>query len=140
MAKQEPTTVTPEVEAVAEQAAPERKVSGDVSNPTFIEWPFDPYGTTSMLRKEGVRAIGRVFGDPDKAEVVMATLQCLAQHLKASVPDQRAALEKQAAAVANREAAAQHLSLADAKRRVERIKGQLAYAQEAVEALEGGAE
>lgn len=140
MATKAPTTVNPEVEAVVEQEAPERKVSGDVSNPTFIDWPHDPFGFTSMLRKEGVRAIGRVSGNPEKAEIVLGTLQCLAQHLKARVPDQVAAIEKRLAAAANREAAEKHLSLADAKRRVEKIKGQLAYAQEAVEALEGGAE
>lgn len=142
MAKQEPTTVAPEVQpevaAVVEQAVPQRTVSGDFSNPGLIEWPFDQYGFTTVLRKEGVRAIGRVNGNPEKAEVLLGTLQVLAQHLKARVPDQQAAIEQVVAAAENRAAAEQHLTLADARRKVERIKGQLAYAQEAVEALEGG--
>jgi hypothetical protein len=133
MAKQEPTTVTPEVAPVE----PTRSVSGDFSNPTFIEWPFDQHGTTTLLRKEGVRAIGRVAGDPAKADVVMATLQCLAQHLKARLPDQQAAILQQAAAFAAHEDAAQALSLADARRNAERVKGALAVAEARVAELEG---
>jgi hypothetical protein len=136
MAKQEPTTVAPEVAAVE----PARSVSGDFSNPTFIEWPFDPYGGTTLLRKEGVRAIGRVAGDPAKAEIVLATLQCLAQHLKARLPDQQSAIAQRVAAVNVYEDAAQALSLADAKRNAERVKGQLITAEAVVAALEGGAE
>ena len=133
MAKAEPTTVTPEV------VAPARTISGEVSNPTLIDWPHDPHGFTTVLRKEGVRAIGRVNGNAEKAEIVIATLQCLAQHLKVRVPDQVAAIEKRLDAAANREAAEVHLSVADAKRRVARVKAELTYAEEAVEALTGGA-
>lgn len=133
MAKQEPTTVEPE-------EVPERVISGDTPNPTFINWPHDPYGFTSMLRKEGVRAIGRVSGSQEKAEILLATLKCLAQHLNARVPDQQAAIEQLQAAISNREAAEKHLTLADAKRKRDRVKAALVYADEQVAALEGGAE
>ena len=135
MAKQAPTTVEPEVAVEVE-----RKVSGDVSNPTFIEWPFDEHGMTTLLRKEGVRAIGRVAGSPEKADVVMATLQCLAQHLKARVPDQQEAIAQRVAALGAYEEAQQVLSVIDAEKAVERAKEILARAEATAAALKGGAE
>jgi hypothetical protein len=140
MAKQAPTTVNTEVDPPTGETVPERVISGAVSNPTFIDWPHDPFGFTSMLRKEGVRAIGRVSGNQEKAEILLGTLQCLAQHLKARLPDQQSAIEQRLAAAGNREAAERHLSLADARRNVERIKGALAYAETQAAALEGGAQ
>lgn len=116
-----------------------RKINGDVSNPTLIEWPFDQYGITSLLKTEGVQAIQRVSGDPEKAEVVLSVLQCLAQHLKARLPDQRAAIAQQVAAAEAAAAVAQEVVVSAAMRGAEVARQNLAAAEAKLAAVEGGA-
>lgn len=50
------------------------------SNPNAVEWPSDPMGITSMFKKEGVRASGRVNGHKDKLRLFLATLDVLREH------------------------------------------------------------
>lgn len=50
------------------------------SNPNAVEWPSDPMGITSMFKKEGVRASGRVNGHKDKLKLFLATLDVLREH------------------------------------------------------------
>lgn len=58
---------------------PEAKVG---TNPMTLPWPVDKHGITSMLKKEGARAVGRINGDADKLDVFMATLRVLVAHAK----------------------------------------------------------
>lgn len=77
MAK-EPTTVT-------------RVPNGDTANQSLVVFPLDATGFTSMFRKEGVRAIGRMSASDDKFEVFVQTLRVLAAHAKAKLEAQKGA-------------------------------------------------
>ena len=122
MATNEPTTVAA------------RKADGKHTNPREIVWPHDEYGIASMLKKEGVRAIGRIKGDEAKLDVVMQTLRTLGEHAKVKIAAQKVEAEKQAAAQKNREEAEYARSLADQEKEVMRLKALLASAEAAVEA------
>ncbi len=109
MAKEEPTTV-------------ERVVTGKVINPREIEWPLDEFGITSMLRKEGVRAVGRIKGDPAKLNTFLVTLKLLGEHAKTKLADQQAEI---AAALVDAERVQQEVYAreeADKKAEVERLE------------------
>lgn len=120
MAK-EPTTVA-------------REVTGKVTNPVNIQWPHDPHGFTTMLRKEGVRAVGRIFGDAEKLAIFISTLKVLGDHAKTKLEDQRITVKRSEAAVANRRAAEYERSEADKRAEVARLKRLLAAAEAQVEA------
>lgn len=131
MATKEPTTVE----------AP--KANGKVTNPRDIVWPFDTWGFTSMLRKEGVRAIGRIKGHDEKMDIFLHTLKALGEHAKAKIGDQKKAIARDEAAAKNRQEAMYARSLADQKAEVARLKRLLASAEAAVaakEAMPGEAE
>lgn len=123
MATKEPTTVA-------------RTVNGKVTNPRSIEWPHDEYGFTTLLRKEGVRAVGRIKGDPAKLEVLLLSLRTIGEHAKAKITDQQKDADQTAAAVANREAAHYARSLSDQKAEVARLRAALVSAEAAVAAKE----
>jgi len=129
MAKTKAPTTVNEADAIVE-----RKISGSVSNPRLIEFPRDPHGFTSMLRKEGVRAVGRIKGDSAKMEIFIATLKVLGQHARVKIEDQIKDMEQSAAASKNRTEAEYARSLADQKAEVTRLKALLASAEAAVEA------
>lgn len=60
------------------------KDNNEVSaNPTLVEWPSDPHGIASELKKALVKAAGRVNGQDDKMQVIMQTVRIGAGHLKA---------------------------------------------------------
>jgi hypothetical protein len=120
MATEKPTTV----------------VNGKVSNPRDIVWPVDPWGFTSMLKKEGVRAVGRIKGHDEKMDIFLHTLRALGEHAKTKIADQKADAEKTAAAIQNRIDAMYARSLADQKAEVKRLKALLASAEAAVKAKE----
>lgn len=124
MATNEPTTVT--------RDAP----NGKFTNPRAIEWPYDQHGFTTLLRKEGVRAVGRIKGDKAKLDVLIQTLKVLGEHARAKIADQMKDAAQTAAARQNREAAEYARSLADQKAEVARLKRLLASAEAAVEAKE----
>jgi hypothetical protein len=65
-----------------------RKPDGNHANPEKLVFPADPTGFTSMLRKEGTRAVGRLNGSADKMQVFMDTLRVLAQHAEVKVKAQ----------------------------------------------------
>ena len=123
MATKEPTTV-------------ERKINGKTTNARMIEFPYDQHGFTTLLRKEGVRAAGRITGDPEKLDVFLQTLRVLGEHAKTKIEDQKREAAMAAAAAENREKAAYARALADQKAEVLRLKGLLKAAEAAVTAKE----
>ena len=112
------------------------KVDGKQTNPRKIVWPHDPYGITSMLKKEGVRAVGRIKGDPKKLDVFLGVLRALVDHSRVKTDAQRVAIAQALAVIEARQEALYARSLADQKREVERLKGLLASAEAAVAAKE----
>lgn len=124
MATEKPTTVEPEVEVV-ERPAP----TGKSTNPLEVIWPLDEFGFTSMLRKEGVRAIGRIKGDDAKLAVFMATLRVLAEHAGVKTEDQKLVIEQHRAEAAARTEAEYARSEADKQAEVDRLSRLLAEAQ-----------
>ena len=58
-------------EAVSEEAVANTPVAKMVAP----EWPRDPYGITSSLRREIARVVGRLNGDPQKFEIFMQHLR-----------------------------------------------------------------
>lgn len=120
MATKEPTTVN---------ETPVRKVTGKVTNSRDITWPHDQFGFTSMLRKEGVRAVGRIKGDKEKLAVLIESLRVIAEHGRAKIVDQHKDLAQTEAAAKNRALAAEARSLEDQKREVKRLEGLLEAAK-----------
>lgn len=51
-----------------------------MANPATLPFPLDEGGFTSLLRREGVRAAGRIRMSEDKLKVYLKTLQILGQH------------------------------------------------------------
>jgi hypothetical protein len=50
------------------------------ANPAKVEWPTDPWGFTSPIRRVGLEVCGRVNGQEDKQRLLVATLAILLQH------------------------------------------------------------
>lgn len=76
-----PTTVTEEDTG--------RKPNGAVINQRELVFPQDDTGFTTLLRKEGTRAVGRIGGDPKRLAVFKATLRVLAQHAETKIKHQQ---------------------------------------------------
>ena len=99
------------------------------SNPNAVEWPSDPMGITSMFKKEGVRASGRVNGHKDKLKLFLSTLDVLREHAieryKAQVEinneTSKAAIDR-SAEEARRAEAGRLQALEKAKQEVERLE------------------
>lgn len=111
-----------------------RKVSGNTTVPSKIEFPFDEYGFTTLLRKEGVRAVGRINGDESKLSVFIQTLQVLAEYARAKIEDQAKVRERQLAAVKNRRDAEYARSIADQEAEVARLEKVLVSAKASLDA------
>jgi hypothetical protein len=125
MANQEtPTTVT------------ERKPNGKFTNVRDLVWPHDEYGFTSMLRKEGARAIGRIKGDPKKLEVLIQSLRVLADHATTKAADQKVVVSAQVQAAEQRAIEAEAAALAQQRAEVERLRGVLVSAEAELAAKE----
>ncbi len=73
-------------------------------NPAQVEFPSDPWGMTSALRKAGLQAAQSVRGNDEKHELFIATLRVLAQHAAARLPVDAQALKDRLAEIAEREA------------------------------------
>lgn len=50
------------------------------SNPNAVEFERDQYGITSNLKREGLRAAGRVAGDEQKLRTLVKALEVLREH------------------------------------------------------------
>ena len=106
-----------------------REITGAVTNPRDIEWPHDEYGFTTMVRKEGVRAVGRIKADPAKLAVFLDTLRTLAQHAQVKVEDQKVQVEADRAAAAARIAVELERAARDAEREADRLERMAAEAR-----------
>lgn len=120
MATKEPTTV---------------KVTGKTSNPRDIAFPHDDAGFTTLLRKEGVRAAGRVKGDADKLKVFLETLKVLGEHAKAKVEADNAEKTARAKAAEVREAQEKARKLEDTKRELARLESVIDHTAKTRDAL-----
>lgn len=109
-----------------------------VVNPRDIEWPLDQYGFTTLLRKEGVRAVGRLKGDSKKLEVFMTTLRALAAHAEAKMADYEAEKERDAARAANLKAAREARAAQDRALEVKRLETLMEATKANLEALTDG--
>lgn len=58
-------------------AADKKAVS---SNPNAVEFERDQYGITQTLKREGLRAAGRVAGDEQKLRTLVGVLDVLREH------------------------------------------------------------
>lgn len=62
-----------------------------MSNPLEIKWPQDQFGNLTALRREGLRAVERMYGNQEKLDVLMRTLRTLAVHAQSRFDRQKAA-------------------------------------------------
>lgn len=51
------------------------------SNPTMLNYPADPYGLCSELRKSMTKMVGRLHGDPKKLAIAERNLALLIGHM-----------------------------------------------------------
>lgn len=59
------------------------------TNALKLDFPRDPHGFTTLLRKEGVRAVGRLAASDDKLAIFLNTLKVLARYAKAKIETQK---------------------------------------------------
>lgn len=130
MATKKQTTVNQETKT----EVPAVVVDGKTPNPRKIVWPHDTYGITSMFRKEGVRAIGRIRGDKAKYETFKATMRALLEHAEQRFENDVAYSKARAAARKVKQDAEYARSLADQEAEVARLERLLASAQAQVAA------
>ena len=126
-------TIKPEGKRTAEQTRPS---DGNTSNPRKIQWPLDTFGFTTLLRKEGVRAIGRIKGHEQKYRIFAETLQTLASHAKAKYAGQQASTEIALARVEARVVEEAVREIGAKRRKIERLRAELAKAEADLAAVE----
>tara|TARA_Y100000296_G_scaffold66371_1_gene78401 strand:+ start:33256 stop:33801 length:546 start_codon:yes stop_codon:yes gene_type:complete len=112
------------------------------SNPMDVEWPQDVAGFSTMLRKEGVRAAGRVNGKKDKLSLLIETLDTLKAHAVSRYKAQKEieaqadrSAEQRAIREAERAERFRQQQIAKYRAEVERLEG--AHAELTGEATEG---
>lgn len=126
MAKQ-PTTVNADT-------PPVRTPDGKHVNSTALVFPLDETGFTSMLRKEGVRAVGRIGGDPARMAIFKATLRVLAEHAGVKLVHQQTVRKQDIARAEKIVEAEAARAETDRVREIARLRGQA----EALEATIAG--
>jgi hypothetical protein len=92
---------------VVKEAAPVAVPAGPVvsHNPTFIQWPTDPWGMTAELKDTIVRLASRIQGAEDKKRLADAALAVGIAHLEAKfLIDAKVREDAIAAVVAENEA------------------------------------
>lgn len=52
-------------------------------NPAAIRWPLDEWGFTAEMRKAFTKTVGRLSGNAQKEQLLLATITLMAAHLKA---------------------------------------------------------
>lgn len=103
---------------VKDTASKARVPFGKTSNPTNLVFPVDATGFTTVLRKEGARAVGRLGGDPERLSVFLNTLRVLGDHAKTKLEAQKTA---RATALAEQEARATEAALRSAQDEADEI-------------------
>jgi hypothetical protein len=68
-----------------------REPNGKTSNSVNLVFPLDRTGFTTVLRKEGARAVGRIGGDDERLAIYLSTLRVLGDHAKAKLVAQKTA-------------------------------------------------
>lgn len=67
----------------AKTLTPVQELMRDVSaNPTLVKWPRDQWGFTSAIKKEVLEAAGKVRGNTDKHDLLLATLAVAIAHIQ----------------------------------------------------------
>lgn len=112
-----------------------RKPDGKHTNPSLLVWPADNTGFTTMVRKEGARAVGRITGDPERLAVFMATLRVLAEHAAIKVKAQVEAKAQGIADIQRAKDAAAEVARKDAELEVARLATLLAVTQARLDTL-----
>lgn len=59
------------------------------ANPTLIEWPSDPEGVTSALKKELLNTGSRMNGNEARYQCIMQVLRTAAAHFSARIESQK---------------------------------------------------
>ena len=72
---------------MTEQSATNKKAVS--SNPNAVVFGRDEYGITSVVKREGLRAAGRVNGDVDKLKTLVTVLETLKEHAVARYKAQK---------------------------------------------------
>jgi hypothetical protein len=83
-----------------EQATAIREKVG--TNSAKLPWPQDRGGITSLLRREGARAIGRIGGREDRLELVLEVLDILREYAIEKYEFQRTAADNKRKAAEER--------------------------------------
>lgn len=60
------------------------------ANPAELQFPTDPWGFTSEIKKAALRAAGTVRGQDDKHMLLLGTLAVLMAHVKARLTSDKA--------------------------------------------------
>ena len=109
-------------------ATDKQEVSG---NPNAVVFPGDKYGITGVIRREGLRAAGRVNGDEAKLRTLVGTLDTLRAHTIARYKKQLQMVKVQSEAKkareqdhANREAKFRKDKIAKAQMELDALKAQ----------------
>lgn len=83
------------VPATADPGADMRALAAKAAvNPALVEFPADPWGFTTELRKAGLKAASNVTGQKDKNVILLGTLMVLMGHVKNRYLLDQAAFEK----------------------------------------------
>lgn len=72
------------------------------TNSAKLPWPQDRGGITSLLRREGARAIGRIGGRKDRLDLVLEVLDILRQYAIEKYEFQRTAVDSKRKAAEDR--------------------------------------
>lgn len=102
------TTLEPKVNPAAPVPYDRIKelVAKATANPATLDFPQDPWGFTSQIKKEVLKAGSTVRGQQDKHDLLIGTLSVLIRHLQLRLPADRAVantqLERMKAAQAER--------------------------------------
>lgn len=85
--------------------AKETKGTAVPANPALVEFPRDPWGFTSELRKVGLRAASSIRGNDEKHKLFLDTIRVLAQHALARLEGDAEAVARRIEEVAKQDAA-----------------------------------
>lgn len=74
--------MTEEIKPVKELTVVQKLMRDVSANPTLVKWPRDQWGFTSAIKKEVLEAAGKVRGNTDKHDLLLATLAVAIAHIQ----------------------------------------------------------